>query len=156
MYAVIEFYCAGINVSGAHSGKFRMAGIKSVDVPRVMSDCPGCVKICVALRATRVTRSRQSHGSAMLAMARGAIRRENLVRVVNGAVVASLAGAVAGLGAENGDLFHVAGAATFGQHGMARRHFAAAVYAVVASNREPPEPDQRQYRYAHRQNKTQS
>ena len=89
-------------------------------------------------------------------MSRGAIRRKYLVRVVDRTIVASFASAIAGLGAENSSFFHVAGAASFGKHGMARRQFPAAVHPVVASNRKPPKPNQRQYRYANRQNKSQS
>jgi hypothetical protein len=58
MYAVIELYRAWINHPSAHSGEFRMARIKSINVPRVMNGCPVCLKICVALRTTRVTRGR--------------------------------------------------------------------------------------------------
>lgn len=92
----------------------------------------------------------------MLAMARGAVGREHLVRVVNRPVVAGLAGRVACLRAEYASLFQVAGAASLGEHSMARRHLPAAVDPVVASNRKPPKPNQRQYWYAYRQNKTQS
>jgi|ERR1700684_2917039 hypothetical protein len=156
MYAVIELYCAGINAPGAHSGKFRVARIESVNVSRVTGGCSGCVKICVALRATRVTRSRQSQASAMLAMASGTVRSKYLVRVVNRAVVASFASTVARFGAENPSLFHVTGAAAFAQHSVARRHLPAAVNPVVARNRKPPKPNQRKYWHGQRQNKPQS
>jgi hypothetical protein len=89
-------------------------------------------------------------------MASGTVRRKGLVRVMNRTIVASLAGTVARLRAEKAGFFHMAGAAAFGQHSMARRHFPAAVNSVVASNRKPPKPNQRQYRHANRQNKSQS
>jgi len=92
----------------------------------------------------------------MLAMAAGTVRRKYLVRMVNRPVVASFAGAVAGLGAEKAGLLHVAGAASFSKYSMARRHLPAAVHPVIASDSKPPKPNQRQEGQANRQNKTQS
>jgi hypothetical protein len=141
MYAVIELYRARINAPSAHSREFRMARIESVNISCVMRRWPRRVKICVALRATRVTRSCQPQASAMLSMASGAIRCKHLVRVVNRPIVAGLASAVARFGAEYTGFFHVAGAAAFSENSMARRHLPAAVNPVVASNRKPPKPN---------------
>jgi hypothetical protein len=38
MYPVIEFDCAGINASSAHSGEFWMARIESVNISRIVRD----------------------------------------------------------------------------------------------------------------------
>ena len=76
----------------------------------------------------------------------GAVRRKQLVRVVNGAVVASLAGLVTCFGAENAGLFYMARAASFREHCMARGHLPAAVHAVVAGESIPGQPDDRERR----------
>ena len=52
----------------------------------------------------------------MFRMTGGAVRGKQLVRVMNGAVVASLASLVAGFGAENAGLFYVTRAALLGQY----------------------------------------
>src|SRR5271170_2602476 len=102
-----------------------MVGIESVDISRVTCCGAGGAKIGVALRATGVAGRSQPQAAAMLSMTRGAVRRKQLVRVANGAVVAGFAGLVAGFGAENARLLYVTRAALLGQHSMAHRHLPA-------------------------------
>ena len=84
-----------------------MAGIESVDISRVTYRGAGGAKIGVALRATGVAGSSEPQAAAMLSMTRCAVRRKQLVRMMNGTIVASLASLVAGFGAENAGFFYV-------------------------------------------------
>jgi len=127
-----------------------MAGIESVDISCVMCCGAGGAKIGVALRATGVTGRGQSQAAAMLSMTGRALRGKQLVRVVNGAVVASLASLVAGFGAENAGLFYVTRATLLGQYGMARGHLPAAVDVIVTGQPVRGQPDDRERRHAHR------
>ena len=108
MHSVIEFNGSGIDAAGTHGRKFGMAGIESVDISCVTRCGAGGAKITVALRATSVAGRSQPQAAAMFSMTRRAVRGKQLVRVVNGAVVAGFAGLVAGFGAENAGLFYVA------------------------------------------------
>ena len=101
----------------------------------------------VALRATSVAGRSQPQAAAMFSMTRRAVRGKQLVRVVNGAVVAGFAGLVAGFGAENAGLFYVARAALLGQYSMARGHLPAAVDVIVAGQPVPGQPDNRERRH---------
>ena len=121
-----------------------MAGIESVDIPRVTYRGACGAKIGVALRATSVAGRGQPQAAAMLSMTRCAVGGKQLVRVVNGAVVASLASLVARFGAENARLFYVTRAALLGEYGMAHGQLPAAVDAVVAGQPVPGQPDDRE------------
>src|SRR5271156_6779832 len=114
-----------------------MVGIESVDIACVTCCGAGGAKIGVALRATGVAGRGQPQAAAMLSMTRGAVRGKQLVRVMNGTVVASLASLVAGFGAENPGLFYVTRAALLGQYGMAHGHLPAAVDVIVPAQAIP-------------------
>src|SRR5580658_1124002 len=92
----------------------------------------------------------------MFSMACGAVRREHLVRMVKRPIVASPASLIAGFRAETAGFFHMARAASLGQYRMACGHFPAAVNTIVAVDRKPSQPDQRQSRHANRQKETQT
>ena len=149
MHSVIEFNGSGIDASGTHRRKFGMAGVESVDISRVTYCGAGGAKIGVALRAAGVAGRSQPQAAAMLSMTGGTIRGKQLVRVVNGAVVASLASLVAGFCAENTRLFYMTRAALLGQYGMAHGHLSAAVNMTVAGQPIPGQPDNRERRHAH-------
>src|SRR5580700_1509415 len=124
-----------------------MAGIEAVDISRVTYCGAVRAKIGVALRATGVAGRGQPQAAAMLSMTGCAVRRKQLVRVMNGAVVASLASLIACFGAENAGLFYMTRAALFGQYGMAHGHLPAAVNVIVAGQPVPGQPDNRERRY---------
>ena|SRR5271155_2359047 len=127
-----------------------MAGIESIDISRVTYCGAGGAKIGVALRATCVTGRSQPQATAVLSMTGCAVRGKQLVRVMNGSVVASLASLVVRFGAENAGLFYVTRAALLGQYGVAHGHLPAAVNVIVAGQPVPGQPDNRERRHTDR------
>ncbi len=140
----------GSTFPGTHGRKFGMAGIESVDISCVTRCGASGAKIGVALRATSVAGRSQPQAAAMFSMTRCAVRGKQLVRVMNGAVVASFASLVAGFRAENAGFFHMARAALLGQYGMAHGHLPAAVNVIVAGQPVPGQPDNRERRHSDR------
>ena len=150
MHSVIEFNGSGIDASGTHRRKFGMAGVESVDISRVTYCGAGGAKIGVALRAAGVAGRSQPQAAAMLTMTRCAVRGKQLVGVVNGAVVASLASLVVGFRTKSSGLLYVARATLLGEYGMTHGHLPAAVHVIVAGQPVPGQPDNRERRYTDR------
>ena len=145
-----------IDAAGAQRGKFRMAADKTRYVWHEVRGSAAGVQIRVALRAADVRGCREARMSAVFCMASRTGRREKLIRMVQRRVVAGIAALIAGLGAERAHLRHVTRTAPRAQHSMRRRHFAAAINSVVASQRVPAHPQQRNQRKRDGQNETQA
>src|SRR5271163_1511638 len=100
VYRVIQLDRAGIAAAGPQRRKFRMAAVEACDVRSEVRGGSGGVQVRVALRAADVRGYGQARMSAVFRMARSATRRENLIRVMHGRVVAGIATLIAGSGAE--------------------------------------------------------
>src|SRR5271170_3952467 len=144
VYRVIQFNRAGIAAAGPQCRKFRMAAVETRYVRSEVRGGSGGVQVRVALRAADVRGYGQPRMSAVFRMARSATGRENLIRVVCRRVMAGIATLIAGPGAERAHLRHVARAAPRREYRMRRGHSAAAINAIVPSQRVPAEPKQRQ------------
>src|SRR5579862_9035551 len=94
----------------------------------------------MALGTGRIGRFRQLRQAAMLFVAAGTVRRENLVVVMERSIVASQAGPVAGFLVEEASYLHMAGIAFCGQKSVVRGHLARAIDAPVAANGMPGDP----------------
>jgi hypothetical protein len=114
------------------------------------------MQIRVALRTADVRGYREARMPAMFCMARGAARREKLIRVMQRRVMAGIATFISGPGAERAHLRHMARAASRAEHPMRRGHSSAAINSVVASQRVPTQPQQRDHRQCDGQNETQA
>lgn len=76
----------------------------------------------------------------MFFMARRAIRRENLIGVMNRAVMARFAALIVGVGTERASFLNMAGVALVGEDGVRLRNPTTTVDVIVASHREPTQP----------------
>jgi hypothetical protein len=65
-----------------------MSTVKASNVMREMGRWPVAAQVCVALRTTGIRCGRETKMAAMLLMARRTARLEDLIRVVNRAVMA--------------------------------------------------------------------
>ena|SRR5580658_29279 len=137
VYRVVQFDRARINTARARSREFGMATDEARYARSKVRRSSAGVQVRMALRATDVRGYRQAWMSAMFCVARGAGRRENLIRVMQRRVVARTATLVARFCAEYARLLHMAGIAPRCEHRMRCGHPAATINAVVARQRVP-------------------
>ena len=140
MHGMVELYGGGIAVRRTHGRKFGMISLEARDVLRETRRAARRVQMSVALNATDVSRRRQSQSALVFLVARRAIRRERLIRVVNRPIVARFAGLVGRFGAELASLLHMAGITLGGKHDVRGGNPAAAVYLIVAKESVPAKP----------------
>lgn len=100
MHRVIELDGPGIAASQPQRGEFRMVAVKARYALREMRSGPGGVQVGMTLRATDIRSCGQQRMPAMLFVTIRAIRREELIGMMDRPVVARFAALVAGLGAE--------------------------------------------------------
>lgn len=142
---MVELDRSGIAAAIAQDREFRVAAVEAGNFG-AESRGPACgVKVRVALRAGDIRGDGESQMSAMLDVAGSAGRREGLIGVMERRVVASIARLVGGLGAERARFLQVARAALRCEHPVSGGHFAAAVDSIVASERVPAQPQQRNH-----------
>jgi hypothetical protein len=151
---VIELDRTGIRESRTKCCKFRMSGFEVRDAGGEIRHRMIRAEVGVTLRAVCIRRGRELHASPMLDVARRASGRENLIRMVNGPVVASEARSIVRLCTEKSGAHDVARAAILGEHGVRGRHGAGAVELVVVRYAVTHEPKQRRDRQKRREQKT--
>jgi hypothetical protein len=140
MHGMVELYSGGIAVRRTHGRKFGMISVKACDALRKTRRTTRRVQMSMALNATDVSRRRQSHSALVFLVARRAIRREGLIRVVNRAIVARFAAPVPRFGAELARLLHMAYITPSGKHGVRGGNAAAAVDLIIAEQSVPTKP----------------
>ena len=145
MYCVVQLNCAWINRPRPQRGKFRMRRAEAFDVVHELRGSPHRVQVRMALRAICVSRGCQEPVPSMLRVAGRTIGRENLIGMVNGAIVTGAAGLIVRFGAERASLLRVALAASSCEYRVPGGHFATAIHAIVVSKRCPCQPDDGQY-----------
>jgi len=140
MHGMVELYGGGIAVGRTHGRKFGMISVKACDALRKTRRTARRVQMSMALNATDVSRRRQSQSALVFLVARRAIRREGLIRVVNRTIVARFATLVRRFGAELASLLHMACITLSGKHGVRGGNAATAVDVIVAKQSVPTEP----------------
>src|ERR1700678_849530 len=100
MHRGIELDGPGIAASQPQRGEFRMFAVKARHALRKMRSGAGGVQVGMTLRATDIRSCGQQRIPAMLFVTIRAIRREELIGMMDRPVVARFAALVAGLGAE--------------------------------------------------------
>jgi hypothetical protein len=156
MYGMIELDCSGVSVSSSHCGEFRMVAVEACDGVRKMRTGAASLQVGVALRATKLRNSSQTKMPTMLFVARSAIRRENLVRVMDRTVMARFAALIGCPGAEHASLLQMASATFLGKNGVRTRNSSAAINVVVASEGVPTQPQNCGQRNGNGQNESQA
>lgn len=149
VHRVIKLDRSGIAVAITQDRKLWVAAIESRDVGGESRRRARGVKICVALRTGDVRGDGKPQMTAMLDVARSAGRRKSLIRVMQGSVVTTIARLIGGFGAERPRFFQMARTALCREHRVSGGHFAAAIHAIVASERVPAQPQQGNRRNAY-------
>jgi hypothetical protein len=114
MNGMIELDRAGICETPSERRKFRMFAFKIRDAGCKIRRRVICAEISVALRAACIRRGSELHASPMLDVAGRTGGCENLIGMVNGAVVTSEARTIVCFRAKKGRAYDVARAATLG------------------------------------------
>jgi hypothetical protein len=146
VHCMVEFDRSRIATAIAQDREFRVAAIETRDVCREPRRRARGVKVRVALRTSDVRGDGKPQVAAMLDVARSADGCKGLIGVMQRSVVASAARLVGRLGTERIHLFQVARTALRREHSVCGGHFAAAIDAIVASERAPTQPQQRNRR----------
>ena len=125
----------------AQGGEFRVAASEAADVRGVTRGFAGGSQVAVTFGAGFFADRGDVDAAAMLGVAGGAVRRGDLAGVMDGAVMASQARLIVGLGGKGRGFLHVARGAFFFQNGVGLGHAAAAVNASVFVKGVPGNPD---------------
>src|ERR1700683_3506570 len=104
MYHVIQLDRAGIHTAGTRRREFRVSADEAGYVRSKVCGGAGGVQICVTLGATDVRGDGQARVAARFGVARGAVWRENLIRVMRWRIMARFAALIAGFRAEQARL----------------------------------------------------
>ncbi len=97
MHGVIQLDRSGIAAPGAQRRKLGMARAEILDIAHELRGGAAGPQVCMALRAGGIGSGREARESSMLLVAGGTFRSKDLIGVMNRAVMAGKAGAVAGL-----------------------------------------------------------
>ena len=151
---MIDLDGAGVRESWAERGEFRVPSFKAGDAGCEIGRRVTCLEMGMALRTACVWRSRESDSAAMLNVAGGAGRSENLILVMNRPIMASEARAVVCLRAEKSGAGDVARVATLREDGMRGGHWSSAVELVVVRETIANKPEQRRDQQESRKQKT--
>jgi len=149
VHRVVEFDRSRIAAAIAQDREFRVAAIETRDVCGEPRRRARGVKVRVALRTSDVGGDGKPQVAAMFDVAGSAGGCEGLIGVMQRSVVASAARLVGRLGTERIRLLQVARTALRREHSVCGRHCAAAIDAIVASERVPAQPQQRNHRNAY-------
>ena len=140
MHGVIELDGSGITALVTNHRKLGMSVCEIRNGSRHMHGAGRGLEIAVTLHAIGVARGGETYRPAMLGVASGAIGRETLIGMVNGAVVAIETGLIFGPGAEGAAGKNVTRGAFSRKHGMRGRYLSGAVNMSVARDSVPGKP----------------
>ena len=150
MQVVVQSDLFLVDLAFGKRRKFGVAAVETGDASREMRLSNPSLELCMALRTTRLARSRQACRTAMLPVAGGAMGREPLIVVVRWAVMTGETSFVARLLEEGSSPSHMTKAALLSKDRVSLGEGAAGIGFLTPLNSLRQEPADRQSWNRHR------